>query len=140
MVRNLLEHLAEVTSRRGFLNSAISAAGAVALVLVGVKPGYATGTTYPVACCHLAKDPATCTYGNCSCEWHWPCSLNNGDGTCSHYLCYECYSASVCPGSATSNSKTGAICSKAVYVPPDYHCGGGCLAPGPDCPCGHKPC
>jgi hypothetical protein len=135
MLRSLFEHVGEATSRRGFLNSAASAAGAIALALLGVRPAYANGTTFPVACCHLAKNPATCSYSGCSCEWSWPCAVNNGDHTFDHYACKECYSSSVCPGAATNDDKTGAKCSKAAFLftSGGGGCGGGGCKPGICC-------
>jgi len=135
MLHALSERLTTLVNRRGFLNSATTAAGAIALALLGAKPAYG----YAINGCNLCFNPSTCTYGGCACEWSWIGTVNNGDGTCDHYLCKECYTSSVCPGAGPNCS--GAKCSTSVYSN-TTNCGGGCLGPvpGPDCPCGHKPC
>jgi hypothetical protein len=141
MLQGLSEHLTKSVSRRNFLSRASSAAGAIALALLGVQPAYAY---YDINGCHLCNNPATCSYSGCSCEWCWNgLPVDNGDGTFDHYRCYECYTAAVCPGAGScpligvgSNGCNGWKCSKSVYV--NTTGGGPCL--GPDCPCGHKPC
>lgn len=112
MVRTLSNGLARAANRRGFLRTAISAAEAIALALLGMKPAYA----FPVACCFLCKDPSTCRFSGCSCTWSWPCRVNNGDGTCDVYSCAECYSSEVCPKAAEDNGCGGIICSRASFV------------------------
>ncbi len=129
MLEGLSERISKSLSRRSFLGSAISAAGAIALALVGVKPAFAT---YAINGCNLCYNPATCSYSGCSCQWSWlGHAVNNGDGTYDHYLCYECYTVNPCPPNP-NDACQGVKCSKSVYSTTTGGGGGGV--------CNRKPC
>ena len=130
MLETISERLVSAFNRRGFLRTAASATGAIALTLLGVKPAYAT---FDINGCHLCGDPSKCSYGSCACEWSWIGRVNNGDGTCDRYLCKECYTSAVCPANATSDGCTGWKCSASTFVD-TVTCGGGGGA------CNRKPC
>jgi|GEM_PF-6464969 len=135
MSGTLFDGLIQTASRRGFLSTAARAAGALALALIGVKPAFAD--CFSIEGCCLCANPASCTYGNCACEWSWPGDPVRAGGGCVYYLCYECYSAVVCPGATQTNGcpNPGWICSKTVYAGP-ISCGNG----GGGGHCGEKPC
>jgi hypothetical protein len=142
---SIFDGLTHTANRRGFLSTAAKAAGAIALAMIGVKPAFAA--LYSVNGCDLCANPSTCTYSGCACQWCWLGDLvPTGGGDCYQYLCYECYSAAVCPGagscptqSAGSNGcpNPGWICSKSVYYQTVTNCGGGSGCFGACC---HKDC
>lgn len=84
----IIEKLTEAVGRRRFLGKVASAAAAVVLTVVGIDSARASGGLIEVECCSLCKDPTTCTYGNCACQWKWPCGSGGGAGC---FLCWECY-------------------------------------------------
>src|SRR5438309_1631664 len=123
MLEALSDRLSVAVSRRGFLGTSASAAGAIALALFGIKPAYAA--LYDINGCSLCGDPAKCSFTNCACTWSWNgVPQDNGDGTCSHYLCKECYTSAVCPG-ASGCPNPGWKCSAAQLIVLHGTCPGG---------------
>jgi hypothetical protein len=120
MLQSLSEYVTRSVSRRSFLSKTASAAGAIALTLLGVKPAYAI---YNINGCHLCNNPASCSYTGCTCQWSWiGTPQDTGDGY-DYYKCWECYTAAGCPTDGTNcDPGSGWKCSKAVY---DHHSGGG---------------
>src|SRR5258708_3731134 len=119
MLQDLSERLFESVTRRRFLGKLTSAAGALALTLLGVKPAYAL---YSTNGCNLCYNPATCSYTGCACQWSWiGLPQANGDGTSDFYKCAECYTVNPCPPDP-NNACLGVKCSKATY---DHTSGGG---------------
>ncbi len=102
MGSNFFDYLAEAVSRRTVLKKLVQGAGAVGLGILGIQEAKAL---VAYLCCNLCKNPGSCTYGNCTCEWCWTCSHTDG---CT-YSCDECYSAS----GAWCNNRTQAGCSTA---------------------------
>jgi hypothetical protein len=100
MPEKFVERVAEAAGRRGFLKTMSAASAAFALGLFRIQGAKASGGpcsagTIKVACCCLYKDPTTCTYGDCGCQWAWPCTEPGPDPRqrcgSSTYSCKECY-------------------------------------------------
>lgn len=79
MSEKLADRIAAAAGRRGFL-ATLSAASAAFVLGVFKTPSVQAGVqglpqcgpgTFPVGACCLAKDPRSCTYGGCACEWVW---------------------------------------------------------------------
>ena len=117
MAERLFERLAEAASRRSFLRTMSTASAAFALGLMGIQGSEASGKPctdglFKLHCCCLAKNPSTCAYEFCGCEWSWPCIEVGPTGQrCggSRYSCKECYVEDHPQGSCTGPFK----CSKA---------------------------
>ena len=90
MPDRLFDYLVEVASRRTILKRAVQAAGAVGLSLLGVREAEAL---FSAACCSLYRDPSSCTYANCACEWCWTCCVSSSGCI---YACDECFSPHKC--------------------------------------------
>lgn len=120
MSEKFVERLSEAVGRRGFVRTLSAAAAAIVLGLfktegAGASP-FPCGTPglFPVACCCLCRDPRTCAYSGCSCEWSWTCETGIGGAGgdfCRRYTCRECYTVTPC-GDSCSNIK----CSRATYT------------------------
>jgi hypothetical protein len=120
MLQAISERLANSLDRRSFLSRAAYATGAMALTLLGVTPAYAT---FDILGCNLCKNPATCSYDSCACEWSWPGTAVPDDTGCrDFYICFECYTSSGCPAAGGCN---GVKCSKLEYDHTSCGPGGG---------------
>lgn len=84
MPRNFVERVGNAIERRAFLRRMVAAAAALAAGVLGIPRANASIT---VLCCRLCKDPFSCTYANCGCEWAW-CCCHHGNKL---YNCYECW-------------------------------------------------
>lgn len=151
MSEKLADRIAAAVGRRGFL-ATLSAASAAFVLGVFKPPSVKAGVqglpdcgpgTFAVGACCLAKDPRTCTYGGCACEWVWKRVTNEWGpetetkdpsaghqperevrinpsipiepSTCRRYSCWECYNGGGTSGETCSC--TGSItCSKATYT------------------------
>lgn|SRR5579883_2385453 len=125
---NIAEKIAEMISRRSFLERVPIACAAVVLSVCRVWGGNPYGT-YGVACCNLCEDN-NCTGSipsNWGCEgiWCWTCPYGT-QPNCTIWQCMECYNSNasqscfnvdgqcdngdLCVPGACSNL----ICSKAI--------------------------
>lgn len=109
MAKELLERLYGRVDRRTAIGRLLLGSAAFAAGLFGIAPGaYACA-----ACCSLCKDPTTCTYGPCGCQWSWACCDGVQPGTGWRWSCKECYPADppcdCCSCSAVS-------CSAATHI------------------------
>jgi hypothetical protein len=109
-MEKLVEKLTEVVSRRSMLKrlSAVTATFLLGVFSFSkvVEAACPTGL-YQLLCCCLCKNPGTCTYENCACEWDWECPWRIGQN-CYDILCRECFiEPTPCNGSqsACSNAK-----------------------------------
>ncbi len=118
MLQAISEHLAKSLDRRSFLSRAASAAGAIALTLIGAERAYAQ--LYTILGCDLCANPSTCSYSNCTCQWSWIGRAVPDDTGCKdYYQCFECHTSGC---STIGTACDGNKCSKFVY----HHttCGG----------------
>lgn len=147
MSEKLIDRITASISRRGFLGTLSAASAAFIVGLFKIQGASASGIPcqpglFTVGCCCLFKDPRTCSYSDCGCEWVWTCiegggfapiteSGGNGQGhgrgqgaggpapllpvdpvPCRRYSCRECY---IDPN--PNQSCTGAVkCSKATFT------------------------
>lgn len=112
MPEEIVEKFDKVAGRRSFLVKLSAAAAALVMSLFNIR-GAQAQTLFPVACCTLCKDPRTCTYGGCVCQWFWQCFM--GDGTvCQIFTCWECYGEDVT--GACEGGCAGIKCSRATYT------------------------
>jgi len=153
MSEKLADRIASAVGRRGFLATLSAASGAFVLgvfntpsVKAGVQglPDCGPGT-FPVGACCLAKDPRSCTYGGCACEWVWKRVTNEWSpetdsrdkdpsaehqpehevriqpnfpiepSTCRRYSCWECYTEGTVSGE-NCNCGGSITCSKATFT------------------------
>ena len=98
MSEKLTEKLFEVAGRRRFLRTLSGASAALALGVFSIRTANASIPCPPglvkVGCCCLYKDPSTCTYGDCGCQWSWGCNETGPTGQrCggARWTCKECY-------------------------------------------------
>jgi hypothetical protein len=116
-METLVEKVTELVSRRHILTRLPAAAAAFVLgvfSLSGVTHAACPGGLFALLCCCLCKNPGTCTYSNCACEWFWPCDHRIGQN-CYEVECWECFTnPTPCSGSPTAcpNAK----CSKTLII------------------------
>lgn len=112
MSETLVDKLTEALGRRRFLGKVASATAAVVLAVVGINTASASDGQVQIECCFLCKNPATCSYTGCVCQWSWPCS--SGGTSCFH--CKECYTQTgnwCIPSPGVNNCNEHVKCSKA---------------------------
>jgi hypothetical protein len=112
MDHKIVEFIEQSLRRRAFLGKLCAATTAL---MTGVLFGPETAEANPIfadKCCRLCKDPATCSYSGCTCEWSWQCCQ-----TChpERWRCDECIVTLI--GSCAPPCQTNTACGKKAICP-----------------------
>lgn len=98
MSRKVFEIIEDTMNRRVLLQRM---AAALSALLVGVlgAPKLAYATTFQENCCQLCKNPASCSYSGCTCEWSWMCCFppNPCVQDWRKFKCHECIQTPINP-------------------------------------------